>query len=126
TLFDAGARKARVKGARAAYDQAVARYRQTVLDALQDVEDQLIAGRVLAIQYDLRKSASAAADQTEQMVFNRYQAGQVSYVEVVTAQTSAYSARRALAQAAAQREIASAALIQALGGGCTTTKLNRP
>ncbi|HET9161061.1 MAG TPA: efflux transporter outer membrane subunit, partial [Caulobacteraceae bacterium] len=74
TLFDAGARRARVKGARAAYDQAVARYRQTVLDALQDVENQLIAGRVLATQYDLRRSASAAADQTEQMVFNRYEA----------------------------------------------------
>jgi NodT family efflux transporter outer membrane factor (OMF) lipoprotein len=126
TLFDAGARRARVKGARAAYDQAVARYRQTVLDALQDVENQLIAGRVLATQYDLRRSASAAADQTEQMVFNRYEAGQVSFVEVVTAQTSAYQARRALAQAAAQRETASAALIQSLGGGWNTAKLTRP
>jgi NodT family efflux transporter outer membrane factor (OMF) lipoprotein len=126
TLFDAGARKARVAGARAAYDQAVARYRQTVLDALQDVENQLIAGRVLGEQYGFRQSASAAADQTEQMVFNRYQAGQVAYTDVVIAQTSAYSARRTLVQLAAQRQTASAALIQALGGGWSEAKLSRP
>lgn len=117
TLFDAGARRARVAGARAAYDQTVAQYRQTVLTALQDVEDQLIASRVLAEQYELRRSASQAADLAEQMVGNRYQAGQVSYLEVVSAQTSAYSARRALVQAAAQRQATAVALIQALGGG---------
>jgi NodT family efflux transporter outer membrane factor (OMF) lipoprotein len=117
TLFDAGARKARVAGAKAGYDQAVAQYRQTVLTALQDVEDQLIAGRVLQTQYALRQSASAAADAAERMVNNRYQAGQVSYVEVVTAQTAAYAARRTLAQTAAQRQTAAVALIQALGGG---------
>ena len=98
----------------------MARYRQTVLNALQDVEDQLIAGRVLATQYDHRLSASTAADQAEQMAVNRYQAGQISFSDVVVAQTSAYSARRNLVQAAAQRQTAVAALIQALGGGWTT------
>lgn len=117
TLFDAGARKARVEEARAAYDQTVAQYRQTVLSALQDVEDQLIAAQVLGRQYALRLSASAAADQAEQMVLNRYRAGQVAYTEVVTAQASAYAARRALAQTTAQRQSAAVALIQALGGG---------
>ncbi len=117
TLFDGGARHARVKGARAAYDQTVAQYRQTVLTALQDVEDQLIAARVLEAQYVLRRQASAAADAAEVMVNNRYQAGQVSFVEVFTAQTSAYAARRALAQAQAQRQTTAVALIQALGGG---------
>jgi NodT family efflux transporter outer membrane factor (OMF) lipoprotein len=126
TLFDAGARKARVANARATYDENVARYRQAVLSALQDVENQLIAGRVLATQYDLRKSASAAADQTETMVFNRYQAGQVAYTDVVTAQTSAFQARRALVQSAAQRQTAAAALIQALGGGWSTAQLTKP
>jgi NodT family efflux transporter outer membrane factor (OMF) lipoprotein len=117
TLFDAGARKARTKQAQAAYDQAVAQYRQTVLTALQDVEDQLIATRVLDAQYALRRDASAAADAAETMVENRYQAGLVSYVEVFTAQTSAYAARRTLVQAQAQRQTTAVALIQALGGG---------
>ena len=117
TVFDGGARKSRVKGARAAYDQAVAQYRQTVLTALQDVEDQLTASRVLDAQYALRRDASAAADAAETMVGNRYQAGQVSFVEVFTAQTSAYAARRALVQAQAQRQTTAVALIQALGGG---------
>jgi len=121
TVFDGGARKARVKEARAAYDQTVAQYRQTVLTALQDVEDQLIATRVLETQYALRRDASAAADAAEQMVANQYRAGQVSYVEVFTAQNSAYAARRTLAQAQAQRQTTAVALIQALGGGWRTT-----
>ncbi|HET6969844.1 MAG TPA: efflux transporter outer membrane subunit [Phenylobacterium sp.] len=117
TLLDFGARRARVRQARAAHDQAVAQYRQTVLTALQDVEDQLIATRVLAQQEALRRQASLAADAAEQMMANRYQAGQVSYSDVVTTQTAAYSARRALAQATAQRQSTAVALIQALGGG---------
>lgn len=119
TLLDFGTRRARVRQARAAHDQAVAQYRQTVLSALEDVENQLIATRVLAQQESLRRQASAAADATEQMMANRYQAGQVSYTEVVTTQTAAYSARRALAQATAQRQSTAVALIQALGGGWT-------
>ncbi|MDB5423396.1 MAG: outer rane efflux protein NodT family [Phenylobacterium sp.] len=117
TLFDGGLRKAQVKGARAAYDQTVAQYRQTVLTALQDVEDQLAATRALEAQYVLRRQAAAAADAAAAMVQNQYQAGLVSYVEVFTAQTSAYAARTALAQAQAQRQTTAVALIQALGGG---------
>jgi NodT family efflux transporter outer membrane factor (OMF) lipoprotein len=119
TLLDFGARRARVRGAEAGYDQAVAQYRQTVLEALQDVEDQLAASRVLAQQEALRRQASVAADAAERMVLNRYRAGQVSFVEVVTAQASAASARSALAQATGQRLSTAAALIQALGGGWT-------
>jgi NodT family efflux transporter outer membrane factor (OMF) lipoprotein len=117
TLLDFGARRARVAQARAAYDQAVANYRQTVLTALQDVEDQLITSKVQTAQYALRQDASRAADAAEQMVLNRYQAGQVSYIEVITAQTSAYTARRALVQTQAQRQSTAVALIQSLGGG---------
>lgn len=117
TLFDAGARGARVKEAKAAYDQATANYRQTVLTALQDVENQLAATRVLARQEALRRDAADAATQAETMVLNRYRVGQVSYVDVVTAQTSANNARTALAQATAQRQSTAVALIQALGGG---------
>ncbi|HEY3695080.1 efflux transporter outer membrane subunit [Phenylobacterium sp.] len=117
TIFDAGARRAQVRGARAAYDVAVANYRQTVLTALQDVEDQLTAAQVLARQEALLRQASAAADQAEQMVLNQYKAGRVSYVEVVTAQAAALGARRALVQTIVDRQTTAVALIQALGGG---------
>ena len=117
TLFDAGATRAKVEGAEAARDAAVARYRQTVLTAFQSVEDQLSVSRALAEQAGLRKTASEAADLTEQQLLNRYQAGQVSYTEVVSAQASALNARRTLAQLAANRQASAIALIQALGGG---------
>ena len=116
-LFDAGARDARVNGATAAYDQTVARYRQVVLSAFQNVEDQLVSARVLQTQQVLRTQASSAADQVEQQVLNRYRSGQVSYTEVITAQTTALTARRAVVQATADRQTTAVALIQALGGG---------
>ena len=118
-LFNAGATTARVDGAQAAHEQAVARYRQTVLVAFADVEDQLAATRVLAAQQTLRQQASTAADQVEQQVLNRYRAGQVSFTEVITAQATALSARRTLVQAMADRQTTTVALIQSLGGGWT-------
>lgn len=117
TLFDAGATAARVDQARAALEEAAARYRQTVLAAFQDVEDQLVALRILNEQQVLRLQASRAADLVEQQVLNRYQAGQVNYTEVITAQSNAAAARRALVQAQIDRQVAAVALIQALGGG---------
>ena len=116
-LFNGGARDARSDGARALYDQSVARYRQVVLGAFQNVEDQLSAVRVLQTQQAQRVQASNAADQVEQQVLNRYRSGLVSFGEVITAQTTALIARRALVQATADRQITAVALIQALGGG---------
>ena len=116
-IFDFGARKAQVDVARATYDESVAHYRQTVLTALQDVEDQLVATRILIQQYQLRQQASTAADQAEQIVLNQYQAGQISYTDVITAQNQAYTARNALIQAQVQRQTTAVALIQSLGGG---------
>ncbi len=120
-VFNAGATGARVDAAQAAQAQAVARYRQTVLAAFREVEDQLSATRVLQIQQALRQQASSSADQVEQQVLNRYRSGQVSYTEVITAQTTALSARRALVQASADRQTTAVALIQALGGGWVGT-----
>ena len=117
TVFDAGATSARVDASKAALEQVSARYRQTVLAAFQDVEDQLVALRVLQQQQALRLEASRAADLVEQQVLNRYQAGQVNYTEVVTAQVGAFNARRSLVQAQIDRQLAAVALIQALGGG---------
>jgi outer membrane protein TolC len=94
----------------------VAEYRQTVLTAFQDVEDQLAASRTLSTRYDLSREASAAADETEQLTMNQYRAGTVSYTNVVVAQTAALSARRALATIALDRQTTAVSLITALGG----------
>ena len=117
TLFDAGTTRARVSGARAAYDQSVAEYRQSVLTAFQDVEDQLAASRQLERQHEFRRQASEAADESERLVLNQYRAGTVSFTNVVVAQTAALSARVALSQIAVQRQTTAIALIQATGGG---------
>jgi NodT family efflux transporter outer membrane factor (OMF) lipoprotein len=117
TIFNGGANRAAVQGANAAREQAVARYRQTVLDAFADVEDQLAATRVLAQQQDLQRQASEAAGKVEEQVLNRYKAGQVSYSEVVQAQVTALNARRALVQTQGNRRTTAVALIQSLGGG---------
>jgi NodT family efflux transporter outer membrane factor (OMF) lipoprotein len=117
TVFDAGATRARVDGAQASRDAAVARYRQTVLTAFQAVEDQLSNTRSLAEQAEWRLAASQASDLTEQQLLNRYRAGQVNYTEVVTAQSAALSARRSVAQLAQSRQAAAIGLVQALGGG---------
>jgi NodT family efflux transporter outer membrane factor (OMF) lipoprotein len=117
TLFDAGARRARVNEAKAAHDQAVAQYRQVVLQALQNVEDELAATRVLAQQLGLLRQASASADQAEQIFLNQYKAGTVAYTTVVVAQAAAYQARLAVVRNATQRQTTAVALIQSLGGG---------
>ena len=117
TVFDAGATGARVEGARAGQALAAAHYRQTVLAAFADVEDQLSATHALASQQVFLQTASKAADQVEVQLLNRYRAGQVSYTDVVTAQATALAARRALVQLQADRQTTAVALIQALGGG---------
>ncbi len=119
TIFDAGQTRARVAGARAAYDQSVALYRQSVLTAFQDVEDQLAASRLLDLEHEYRRQASEAADESERLVLNQYRAGTVSYTNVVVAQTAALSARVALSQIIVRRQTAAVALIQAIGGGWT-------
>ncbi|MBE7419098.1 MAG: efflux transporter outer membrane subunit [Ideonella sp.] len=116
-LFDGGALNAALHSAEASRDVAVASYRQTVLSALQSVEDLLAARRGLAEQLALSQQASAAADQTEQQVLNRYRAGQVGYSDVVAAQASALAARRSVVQLQASLQTNAIALIQALGGG---------
>jgi outer membrane protein TolC len=116
-VFNAGATRAAVEGAEASQQAAVAQYRQTVLTAFADVENQLSSTRVLAQQQVVRKQQSDAADQVEAQFLNRYKAGQVSYTEVVQAQATALSARRSLVQVQADRQATAVALIQSLGGG---------
>ncbi len=116
-LFNAGLARSQVEAARAGYERTVAQYRQAVLVAFQGVEDQLVALRLLAEQQALRAEASRAADLVEQQVLNRYQAGQVGFTEVITAQQTALQARQALVQLQGARQVAAVALVQALGGG---------
>ncbi|WP_407070060.1 efflux transporter outer membrane subunit [Massilia sp. MP_M2] len=117
TLFNAGATRASVEGAEARHQATVASYRQVVLTAFADVENGLAATRVLEQQQQLRIEAAEAAGLVEEQILNRYQAGQVSYTEVVQAQVTALNARRQLVQVQADRQTAAVALIQALGGG---------
>jgi len=117
TIFDAGARRARVAADRAAYDAAVANYRQVTLTAFQDVQDNLAATAILARQEALLREASVAADRSEASVRFQYQSGIVVFTDVVSAQATALSARRALIQIQSDRQTTAVALIQALGGG---------
>jgi len=123
TVFDAGATSARVRGARAAYNQAVAQYRQTVLSAFQQVEDNLAADRVLQNEESLRVEAAQESSQAAQISLNQYKAGQVAYTTVVVAQATALSARQSLITLQGQRLATSVSLIEALGGGWKASDL---
>jgi len=123
TLFDGGARTARVDEARANWKQAVATYRETVLTAFQGVEDQLSNASAVEEQQTQLQEASKAADQTEQIMQNQYRQGLVAYTDVVTAEATALSARRALMQMSLNRQTAALQMISALGGGWTTQQL---
>jgi NodT family efflux transporter outer membrane factor (OMF) lipoprotein len=116
TLLDFGARSARVDQARAAYEQTVAQYRQTVLVAFQQTEDQLAAVRVLEDVERERAAATTAANQAEQITLNQYGAGTVSYSNVILAQATALTARQASVTATLNRQTAALSLIQAIGG----------
>ena len=122
-LFDAGARRAASEQAAAAYDAQVATYRQTVLASFQDVEDNLAALRILeqeaALQEDVVQSARHALDLT----INQYQQGVVSYLNVITAQTTAYNNQSAAVNVLGRRLTAAVGLIRALGGGWSAEEL---
>jgi NodT family efflux transporter outer membrane factor (OMF) lipoprotein len=116
TIFDGGRRKHKLEGARAQYDQSVAAYRQTVLTAFQEVEDNLTATRQLADEARTQQKAVASAERALQIALNRYQAGAVSYLDVVTAQSTALSNERVAADISRRQMDASVLLVKALGG----------
>ena len=123
TVLDFGSRQAKVRQARAAYDQAVAQYRQTVLTAFQGVEDELAAERILAQETPFRSEASQAADAAERIALNQYRAGTTTYTTVVVAQSTALSARTTLISNQENRIVAALTLIQDLGGGWSSSEL---
>lgn len=117
TLFDAGAHAAQKRGAEAAYDKTVADYRQTVLTAFQEVEDNLASLRILEQEAQAQDEATRAAQQSLTVVNNQYQAGIVSYLNVVIAQNTALAAERNNLDLTGRRLVASVTLLKALGGG---------
>ena len=123
TLYEGGLRSAQVEAARATYDQTVALYRQTVLTAFQQVEDQLAALRILAQQAVVQDDAVKAAAEAERLTLNQYEAGTVDYTSVITAQANALSSRQTALGILQSRITASVALITALGGGWDVSQL---
>ena len=116
-VFDAGRRRADVTRARAAFDEAAATYRQTVLEAFRQVEDELALANRLANAEARQEEAVDAARDTDQIALNRYTEGAADYLEVVTAQAAELDARREDVQLRTRRLIASIDLVRALGGG---------
>ncbi|MDR3452257.1 MAG: efflux transporter outer membrane subunit [Rhodoferax sp.] len=123
TLFDGGARDALSRQARAVYDQDVALYRQTVLTGFREVEDNLAALRILEQQAVVQDAALQAARESVRLTINQYKAGVVSYLNVVTAQATAFGTERDTVSLLGNRYVASVQLIQALGGGWHATSL---
>jgi NodT family efflux transporter outer membrane factor (OMF) lipoprotein len=126
TLLDFGARSAQVRQARAAYDAAVANYRETVLTAFQQVEDELATLRILEQQVQVQEQTVKSADLAVQLTLNQYRAGTVAYTSVVTAQTIALGDAQTLLNIRQSRLTASVALISALGGGWDAASIGTP
>jgi len=125
TLFDGGARRAQTKQAMAAYDGAVAAYRQTVLTGFQEVEDNLAALRILGEEAQIQEQAVNSARESVTLTTNQYKAGMVSYLNVVNAQTIALTNERTYIGISGQRLNAAVLLIKALGGGWNMRSSNQ-
>lgn len=117
TIFDGGLRAATVRAAKDTYHSTVASYRQIVLTALQNVEDNLSSLRILDAELIQQRKAAASAVLALKLVTNEYLAGTVDYSSVITAQNAAFAAQKSAADVNGLRMTAAAGLVQALGGG---------
>jgi outer membrane protein TolC len=116
-VFDSGRRRANSDQAQAEYSQAAADYRQTVLSAFREVEDQLAALRILEEETQIQNGAVAAAERSLELSTNRYRGGVVTYLEVITAQSTALENERTAVGILVRRMNATVLLIKAIGGG---------
>jgi NodT family efflux transporter outer membrane factor (OMF) lipoprotein len=123
TFFDGGRRRGLSEQALAGYDRTVADYRQAVLVAYQQVEDNLVALRVLSDEAEQQRLATASARESERIFNNRYVGGVDTYLQVITAQTTALTNERNDIDILRRRMEASVLLIKALGGGWDRTQL---
>ncbi len=123
TFFDGGRRRGLSEQALAGYDSTTATYRQTVLTAYQQVEDNLIALHVLSDEAEQQRQATAAAEESKRIFNNRYVGGVDTYLQVITAQTTALNNERNDIDILRRRMDASVLLIKTLGGGWDRTQL---
>jgi NodT family efflux transporter outer membrane factor (OMF) lipoprotein len=126
TILDFGKRGAASDQAIAVYDQNVATYRQTVLQAFQDVEDNLAALRILEAEAKVQDEAVRAARESVALTLNQYKAGTVSYLNVVSVQTAQLANERSAMTLMGRQLTASVALIKALGGGWNNNIAAKP
>ncbi len=123
TIFDGGLRSATVAQYRAAYDQSVATYRQTVLSAFQQVEDELASLRILSQELGQQDQALASSQHYVDLATDRYKLGIDPYLDVITAQTALFSNQQTAVSLRSQQLTASVQLIEALGGGWDASRL---
>jgi NodT family efflux transporter outer membrane factor (OMF) lipoprotein len=123
TIFDGGLRSATVAQYRAAYDQAVATYRGTVLTAFQQVEDNLASVRILSQELQQQDLAVTFSQRYVTLATDRYRLGLDPYLDVITAQTSLFSNQQTAVTLRLQQLTASVQLIEGLGGGWDTSQL---
>jgi NodT family efflux transporter outer membrane factor (OMF) lipoprotein len=123
TLFSGGKRRAAKEQAVASYDASVAAYRQSVLTAFQDVEDELAALRLLGEEAKDQDDAVAAAERALSLAQTRYQGGVTSYLEVIIAEAAALNNERSAAALRGRRMAAGVGLVRALGGGWSEADL---
>jgi NodT family efflux transporter outer membrane factor (OMF) lipoprotein len=122
-LFDAGQRRALTDQARQQYEAQAAAYRSTVIQAFQDVEDNLSSLRILNQEAAVEQNAVAAAQRSFNLSNQRYKGGATSYLEVLTAETTLLNNQRTLTDLQTRQFAASVQLIRALGGGWDVTQL---
>jgi NodT family efflux transporter outer membrane factor (OMF) lipoprotein len=125
TLFDAGRRHAVTQQAQSAYRESIDTYRQTVLSAFQDVEDNLAALRILSDEEVVQQSAVASAEHSLALSINRYKGGIVNYLEVITAQNAALADEVTEVSIQTRRMQASVLLVKAIGGGWNVSQIPR-
>ena len=125
TVFNGGARHGEVAAARAAYEATVANYRATILNAFQNVENDLSGLRILAQQADVLDAAVHDANEGATIALNEYQAGTVDYTTTATAQAAALNAQQSALNVQMQRLIDTVSLIGDLGGGWSNNELKQ-
>jgi len=123
-LFNGGLLKAQKAQAIGVYDEKVANYRQSILTAFQEVEDNLAALRILEQESQLENEATAAAKKSLEITMNQYQAGTVNYLNVVISQANALNNEITALGIQNNRLVASVVLITSLGGDWNSTELN--
>jgi len=126
TLFDGGLRRGTLQQDQALYDQSVANYRETVLAAFQQVEDNLNALRVLSTEVQQQDAAIASAQRNLQVANDRYRAGIDPYLNVITAQTTLLTSQQAAVSLRREQMTDTVQLIEALGGSWDASQLPKP